>query len=124
MSSLDDFMVEWNTRPSGTPLNKRARLFDNVLEIEVSVSGRPNTLRINSIRSLKLKSGKVSQFLNWITKRADKGKFTLRLAAQPFGWNKDELPQAGKLKEIVERFGFKVEYEYPDNGYEMIRGVK
>jgi hypothetical protein len=126
MSKLEKFLEDWRSFTPSTGLNKRAKLFDGVLEIELSKSGRDdNTIRVNSIRSLSSGSRKLGKFMNWLTKKADSGGFQLSLAAQPFGWNREELPSKDKIKFYMERFNFQVKYEYPDEeGYEMVRQPK
>lgn len=126
MSKLEKFLEDWRSFTPSTGLNKRAKLFDGVLEIELSKSGRDdNTIRVNSIRSLSSGSRKLGKFMNWLTKKADSGGFQLSLAAQPFGWNREELPSKDKIKFYMERFNFQVKYEYPDEeGYEMVRKPK
>lgn len=123
MSNTEKFLKDWNKFAPSTGFNKRAKMFDNALEIELSKSGRDNnTIRINSIRSLSSGSRKLGKFMNWITKKADSGGFQLSLAAQPFGWNREEIPSKDKIKFYMERFNFRVKYEYPDEeGYEMAR---
>jgi hypothetical protein len=126
MSKLEKFLEDWRSFTPSTGLNKRAKLFDGVLEIELSKSGRDdNTIRVNSIHSLSSGSRKLGKFMNWLTKKADSGGFQLSLAAQPFGWNREELPSKDKIKFYMERFNFQVKYEYPDEeGYEMVRQPK
>ena len=53
---------------------------------------------------------------------ASEHNVVLTFCAQPYGWDKDFLPNKNKIKTLVEKHGFEVKFEYPDKtGYEMIR---
>lgn len=122
MENITNFMNTWNERDSSESFNTRSKIF-NKLDVELSKSGRDDcTVRINYIQSRKRRKGELKKFLTWITKLADANEFTLTMAAQPCGRHYEDTPKKEKLKEIIERYGFTVRFEYPDgNGYEMVR---
>lgn len=123
--TVENFLATWNENSDTIENSKRKRLF-NVFEVELSKSGRQNTVRLNSIRSTARKSGELKNLMKWLVKQADKNSVTLSMACQSFGfsWDQDELPTTDKLREIAERHKFKVKWEYPDGGYEMAREPK
>ena len=122
--AVSGFLADWSKTSKEHKTKKRKRTFNN-FEVEISPSVRFLTVRINSIYSTKPGSGQLNKLLSWLSKRADKHGVILTLCAQPFGWNKDDLPDKDKLKQISERYGFSLNYEYPDGyGYEMIRQPK
>ena len=119
---VDQFISEWKSASRAVDGQPRKRLYGDSLHVEISPSARTNTVRINSIKSINYGSGELKKLLTWLTKRASKHDIVLTLSAQSFGWNRDDLPSNDKLKEIVERYGFKLKFVYPDNdGYEMVK---
>lgn len=118
---VQDFLNEWEENTLAHESKPRNRTVGN-FDVEISPSARFLTVRINSIFSTKRKSGKLSLLLGWLATKADEHNVVLTLCAGPFGWDKDSLPNKNKIKELVEKHGFKVRFEYPDKeGYEMIR---
>lgn len=122
MENITTFINEWNKRDKSEFGSTRSKTF-NKLDVEISKSGRDDyTVRINYIQSNKRRKGELKKFLSWITKQADAGEFNLTMAAQPCGRHYEDVPKKEKLKEISEKYGFTVRFEYPDgNGYEMVR---
>ena len=81
-------------------------------------------MRINYIKSLSRQNGELKTFLQWITEKATKGKFNLSMAVQPCNSHYEEAVPKEKLKEVAERYGFAMKFEYPDQlGYEMVREI-
>lgn len=118
---VQDFLNEWEENTLAHESNPRSRTVGN-FDVEILPSARFLTVRISSIFSTDRKSGKFSLLLGWLAARADKHNVVLTLCAQPFGWDKDSLPNKNKIKALVEKHGFKVKFEYPDKeGYEMVR---
>lgn len=124
-ASVEKFISDWTSNSQPTKTKIRTKRLYKDLEVEISPSARKNVIRLNSIKSLNPKSGELRKLLNWLSKKADKHEIVLSMVCQPFGWNKDELPDKDKLKEIAECYNFAVKFEYPDSeGYEMVREPK
>lgn len=118
---VESFLNEWEENTLKHKSKPRVRTIAN-FDVEISSSARFLTVRINSIFSTNRKSKKLSKLLRWITTKADEHNVVLTFCAQPFGWDKDFLPNKNKIKALVEQHGFEVKFEYPDKaGYEMIR---
>lgn len=124
MKSTEAFLNEWNNNSKIIDSDKsgNTRGFSNLM-VQLSKSASDDyTMRINYIKSTKRKKGELKKFMTWITNLADKNELTLIMAAQPFGRYDEDKPNKHKLKEITERYGFELKYEYPDElGYEMAR---
>lgn len=118
---VKSFLKEWNENTLAHKTKPRIRTVAN-FDVEISSSAHFLTVRINSIFSTKRKSKKLSKLLGWLAAKADEHNVILILCAQPFGWDKDFLPNKNKIKTLVQKHGFEVKFEYPDKeGYEMIR---
>lgn len=123
MSHIEAFFAEWknNSKPHKSSMMKHIRMFNDV-EVALSKSACTNTVRVNSLRSNDQRKGEATKFMKWLTRRADKQGFFVTLSAEPFGWNKDDAMDKDQLKEWMEKYGFSVKWEWPDeDGYEMIR---
>lgn len=119
-NNIENFLKVWEKETTEST-DGRARIFGSV-EVELSKSGRENTIRVNSVRSLEYKKGEATAFFKWLAAKADEYDFTVTLCAQPFGWNSGDLPTHDQLVKWVSKFGFKTWFTYPDgNGTEMYR---
>lgn len=120
--SIDTFLNIWNDNTTEIADQPRLRLYKDVLVIQVSKSGRPNTVRLNELKSKAPRKGHSSRFLKWLTAEADKGKFTLTACVQPCGYSFESSPSKEDLKNWFIRNGFTVKWEYLEKiGYEMER---
>lgn len=118
---VENFLNDWEQNTVAHESKNRNRTVGN-FDIEITPSARFLTVRINSIFSTDRRSGKLSKLLRWLAAKADEHNVVLTFCAQPFGWDKDFLPNKNKIKTLVEKHGFEVKFEYPDKaGYEMIR---
>jgi len=118
---VQNFLNEWEKNTLTHKSKPRHRTVGN-FDVEITPSARFLTVRVNSIFSTNRKSGKFSKLLGWLVAKADEHNVVLTLCAQPYGWDKDSLPNKNKIKALVEKHGFEVKFEYPDKaGYEMIR---
>ncbi len=124
--NIESFLKDWeaNTTELEGPLTQSRRLYKDVLEVQLTKSGRDNTVRINANKSLEKKKGHASKFLKWLVKEADKGKFELSACVQPWGHSFEKTPSADVLKNSFAKLGFSVRFEYPDEGFEMVRQPK
>ena len=125
--SIDTFLKSWNdsTTEITNALGNNRRLYNDVLEIQLTKSGRANTVRLNSLKSVDKKKGHGSKFLKWLAREADKGKFALTVCVQPWGHSFESSPSKDVLKDWFARNGFTMKWEYPDEkGYEMERKPK
>lgn len=118
---VSKFLEEWKKQTKDLD-TKRGRLFGDNLEVELSESGRENTLRVNAVKSNLSYSGEATKFFEWLAQKADEYKFNVTLCAQPFGWAYEGKPSHEQLVEWVSRFGFKSSFTYEDGlGTEMVR---
>ena len=126
MQSIENFLEIWNKRDLAQTrsllANSKARVYNNLNVTLTKSASNDYTVRINYIESIKRRKGEMKKFLQWLIAQADKGGFNLSMAVQPAGRHYEDTPSKEKLKEITERFGFTVRFEYPDGlGYEMMR---
>lgn len=121
MNNIDSFLETWKNKSSVSKKHTRAREFDGVL-VELSKSGRTNTVRLNALKTTSPKNGLASHFISWLIKEADKNKFNISLCAQPFGHYRDNGPSREQLEKWLSKYGFKAQFTYEDQlGTEMYR---
>ena len=116
------FMEYWQaiTKEVTHVLGRHRRLYNGILEIQITESDRPDMIRINSIKSLDCQKGYMRAFLKKITAEADKHKVSLSACVQPWGHSFEKRPDKEILKGAFVKAGFAVNFEYPNEGYEMI----
>lgn len=122
--SIDTFLEQWSNSTVEIP-NSSTRLYNEILEVQLTKSGRDLTVRLNSLKSRKQKKGHSNKFLKWLTREADKNHFILSVCVQPWGYSFESSPSKEDLKKWFARNGFTVKWEYPNKqGYEMERMPK
>jgi len=122
--TIDTFLENWVKNTETLEYCSR-RLYNDIMEVHLSKSGRTNTLRINAIKSRECEKGHATKFIKWLIRQANQHNFNLTTCAQPWGHSFESIPSKEVVRDLFLKHGFKIKWQYPDEkGWEMARELK